>query len=922
MMRKLLLLLLVFAIPLASRGQGQGYVQMTGTKACYGNGSVQAAFVNQSGSNQLPLLNGSVFPTTGVTNFNSQGQFSFYLADNSQVLPGPSQWTITTCGKGGAQPPCGTFQVSVNGPGPIDVSSQMIPFSCPATGGPSLGCPSGIQGQLQFNSSGACGGAGTAMYNGSTDIVSAKVGLNSNGTAAGGGYLANRSDAVDAISDLHATGAGNLATCGVTNFYLNPSACHDDFAVINAYINNTANAGHNVLFPKTTTVFGRCDYYFSQQIYFQDDISAIGGTGAGMTSSATVNLCFAEGQSGPVVGQRSNFKNFGIWGGDPFNYADIRTYVLSQRDGGTGPNADGLTIQSNSYVRDVLVENFARDCYLVTSAGAGIPVKSGDAATVMNVFAQGCRGHGFDNTGTDAQVGIRGNIFSRNNQMYGIYGAQEYANVYLSGNTSGNHDARGLSIAPGGNPAAQPGYTALAGSIASINCAAATSKSLQQYTCTVTMDTANPLYARIENYMSHDLSANDLITIQGTGTALDGHVYYIRMAGNGTGTPPVTTTTFTFDYTGVLTAGPGGTVSYNPGQRIWAMAGNIYGRGGGWGQNPAGSSLGLVLMPYSEGTDVFNNFQNLTSASIVINPLGQAPYASGGIQLAASNFSLLLPENVIMRGSNNLSTYFGGYTEGNWSPTVWTAQNFDYNNLATTAYSKNTFRRIGVSNSSVSNSYGQNPGWWSFSQGNNAPYQISMKNGVSLGVGDQLTTTGRSNADTTGNQVWMPQGFFFGNSTSGNNPDCKWDTGTGPPTTDNWQVCDMIVNINYNGSNPWAWVCTGAGTPGTWTAVSPSTGGGVQSASAPGCSTASNSYSSCTSPVTWPSSFADANYQANCTAVNPSQGQSGCSGGAGCQAGVVNGYQNKTASGVTVVFSTQAGSVATAASFDCIARHP
>lgn len=135
MMRKVLLLLAVLALHLVARGQGQGYVQVTGTKACYGNGSVNAAFVNLSGGNQLPLLNGSVFPTTGVTNFDSAGVMSFYVADNSQVIPSPSQWTFTACAKSGGQPPCGTFQASITGPGPVNVSSQMSTFTCPPSGG-------------------------------------------------------------------------------------------------------------------------------------------------------------------------------------------------------------------------------------------------------------------------------------------------------------------------------------------------------------------------------------------------------------------------------------------------------------------------------------------------------------------------------------------------------------------------------------------------------------------------------------------------------------------------------------------------------------------------------------------------------------------------------------------------------------------
>ena len=135
MMRKVLVLLIVLAIRLTAGGQGQGYVNVTATKACYANGSVNAAFVNQSGSNQLPLLSGSVFPTTGTTNFNSSGVMSFFLADNSQVIPSPSQWTITACSSPGGQPLCGTTNVTVTGTVPQDISTQLAAFPCPNTGG-------------------------------------------------------------------------------------------------------------------------------------------------------------------------------------------------------------------------------------------------------------------------------------------------------------------------------------------------------------------------------------------------------------------------------------------------------------------------------------------------------------------------------------------------------------------------------------------------------------------------------------------------------------------------------------------------------------------------------------------------------------------------------------------------------------------
>ena len=133
-MRKIWLLLGIAMLAKPAYEQGAGYTQVTGTKFCYQNGSVTAAFVNQSGGSNLPLLNGSVFPQTNVTTFDSNGVFSFYLADNNQIFPTPSQWKITVCGKSAGQPPCGAVTVTVTGP-TTDISSQIASLSCGSGGG-------------------------------------------------------------------------------------------------------------------------------------------------------------------------------------------------------------------------------------------------------------------------------------------------------------------------------------------------------------------------------------------------------------------------------------------------------------------------------------------------------------------------------------------------------------------------------------------------------------------------------------------------------------------------------------------------------------------------------------------------------------------------------------------------------------------
>jgi hypothetical protein len=95
----------------------------------------------------------------------------------------------------------------------------------------------------------------------------------------------------------------------------------------------------------------------------------------------------------------------------------------------------------------------------------------------------------------------------------------------------------------------------------------------------------------------------------------------------------------------------------------------------------------------------------------------------------------------------------------------------------------------------------------------------------------------------------------------------------------------------------------------------------IQSASGTGCSTGASSFDTCDSgPVTWQTPFPDTNYQVSCTAISPSAAQTGCSGGGGCQLGTISGVTKSTSS-VTVIWATMGGNIATAASFDCTARH-
>ncbi|HEY1413003.1 MAG TPA: hypothetical protein VGF36_12730, partial [Rhodopila sp.] len=91
-----------------------GYVNVTATIPNYPGGQISASFQNQSTSPQLPLLNGSVFPTTGVTNLDYAGRFTFALADNGIIQPTPSQWTLILCAKAGnPSQPCYPVTITI-----------------------------------------------------------------------------------------------------------------------------------------------------------------------------------------------------------------------------------------------------------------------------------------------------------------------------------------------------------------------------------------------------------------------------------------------------------------------------------------------------------------------------------------------------------------------------------------------------------------------------------------------------------------------------------------------------------------------------------------------------------------------------------------------------------------------------------------
>jgi hypothetical protein len=132
------LLLSLFSIAAAAQS---GYVTAVGTIPNYAGGQLTANFQNQSSAPQLPLLNGSVFPTQTVTNLDVNGHFTTAIADNLIITPTPSQWQFILCSKpGNPSQPCYPVTITItcvdNGScsnGTLDITSAFNGAPAPPT---------------------------------------------------------------------------------------------------------------------------------------------------------------------------------------------------------------------------------------------------------------------------------------------------------------------------------------------------------------------------------------------------------------------------------------------------------------------------------------------------------------------------------------------------------------------------------------------------------------------------------------------------------------------------------------------------------------------------------------------------------------------------------------------------------------------
>lgn len=131
---------LAFAMLMFSAIAHAQYTTVTGTIACYPNGSVQAQWVNGSTAPIQPNINGGPFPQVVPGSMNASGVFTLTMGANTSIQPAPSTWKVTACQKGGSQPACTTVTgLTITGSSQ-SITSSFSSVTCP---GPTPGGAAG-----------------------------------------------------------------------------------------------------------------------------------------------------------------------------------------------------------------------------------------------------------------------------------------------------------------------------------------------------------------------------------------------------------------------------------------------------------------------------------------------------------------------------------------------------------------------------------------------------------------------------------------------------------------------------------------------------------------------------------------------------------------------------------------------------------
>jgi len=245
-----------------------GKTAVTGTVACYANGSVQAQWINGNPTSPTPPnLGGQPFAQAVPGNLNSSGVFNLSLGDVNQIQPQPSTWNITACAKGGSQPLCYTASVAVTGSS-MNVSSYFTSAPCPAGTQQITQLTQDVlatgPGSVPATVVGANGAliptnAGLVGTNGLGQFVAAGSGSGFVQTIPAGPQTVTQPSGTSLIANSFGGAIFNVKGYGATG-----NGSTDDTASITAAISAlTTNGGGTLYFPKGTYLTSTCNFTLS-----------------------------------------------------------------------------------------------------------------------------------------------------------------------------------------------------------------------------------------------------------------------------------------------------------------------------------------------------------------------------------------------------------------------------------------------------------------------------------------------------------------------------------------------------------------------------------------------------------------------------------------------------------------------------------
>lgn len=407
------LMALVLFLCLPAFGQN-GYVTVVGTVPTYAGGQLDASFVNQSTLPQLPLLNGSVFPTNAVTNLDVNGHFSMALADNTIIQPNPSQWGFILCLKtGNPSQPCYPVTLTitcVSNPScvgsTLDISSAFSGVPVPPVGPGNLPIAT-YAGQLlvsQGNSTAyttltqiyvqqpsdtissiesKCTGALLCTYmvvNPQTITLSGNHTLSSNvflNFGAGGMWTLNGSGTLTIPSQVNGTLTQHFAGTQPVKFGLQQSLVPAEWfgAVANGSTDNCTpiqNALNSLTSGQVVLQTGQ----YNHSCTFSISSSNVGITGQGMR--VTNNLIYSNPHASVLMNTSAGNDSIDVLGNAPSAYIGFNRF-------------DHFDIERNQVPTGTAAGLSLSDTYGVTVESVGIQ----DSIRNIYVHGTGSQGNGF-----------------------------------------------------------------------------------------------------------------------------------------------------------------------------------------------------------------------------------------------------------------------------------------------------------------------------------------------------------------------------------------------------------------------------------------------------------------------------------------------------------------------------------------------